>query len=59
MNKDLMIKTGFKKQIESIESGNCPICKDEINIKDFKDYLSIKEYRISGLCQKCQDKVFD
>ena len=25
---------------------------------DFKDALSRKEYGISGLCQKCQDKVF-
>ena len=25
---------------------------------EFKDSLSWKEYRISGLCQSCQDKVF-
>lgn len=25
---------------------------------DFRDDLSIKEYSISGLCQKCQDRVF-
>lgn len=25
---------------------------------EFKDDLSRREYRISGLCQKCQDKVF-
>lgn len=24
----------------------------------FTDGLSIREYRISGLCQTCQDKVF-
>lgn len=24
----------------------------------FRDELSVREYRISGLCQKCQDKVF-
>jgi len=24
----------------------------------FKDRLSEKEYSISGLCQRCQDKVF-
>ncbi|KKM03580.1 hypothetical protein LCGC14_1773010 [marine sediment metagenome] len=27
-------------------------------IADFKDDLSEKEYRISGLCQICQDTVF-
>ena len=25
---------------------------------EFKDELSRKEYSISGLCQKCQNKVF-
>lgn len=25
---------------------------------EFKDELSRREYRISGLCQKCQDEVF-
>ena len=25
---------------------------------DFKDALSRKEFSISGLCQKCQDKIF-
>jgi len=26
--------------------------------REFRDALSEKEYGISGLCQKCQDKVF-
>jgi hypothetical protein len=25
---------------------------------EFRDHLSAKEYRISGLCQKCQDAIF-
>ena len=25
----------------------------------FKDYESAKEYKISGMCQSCQDGVFD
>ena len=25
---------------------------------DFKDEGSIKEYRLSGMCQKCQDHIF-
>jgi len=28
-------------------------------IGPFRDNLSLKEYRISGLCQECQDKIFD
>ena len=27
-------------------------------IEGFRDELSAKEYRISGLCQTCQDEVF-
>jgi len=27
-------------------------------IEGFKDKLSVQEYRISGLCQECQDKTF-
>lgn len=27
-------------------------------IDGFRDDLSAKEYRISGMCQTCQDKVF-
>jgi len=28
-------------------------------ITPFRDNLSLKEYGISGLCQECQDKIFD
>ena len=41
---------------ESQEKRVCVFCGDEI--KGFKDELSWKEYSISGLCQKCQDKTF-
>ena len=27
-------------------------------VTGFRDGLSEKEYRISGLCQQCQDKMF-
>lgn len=39
----------------------CPFCSehiDESNPRAFKDRLSAREFRISGLCQKCQDKIF-
>lgn len=37
--------------------GLCPICGARPPF-EFKDRLSEKEYRISGMCQLCQDKVF-
>lgn len=37
----------------------CPFCKTAITGRDdFRDDLSWKEYRISHLCQKCQDETF-
>lgn len=37
--------------------GFCPLCGQEVT--GFDDDLSLREYRISGLCQSCQDGVFD
>jgi len=34
----------------------CPFCGKEI--EGFKDHLSVQEFKISGLCQECQDKTF-
>ena len=45
-------------QTKAKEKKVCPFCHKTINTEDFKDELSIKEYKISGLCQKCQDKTF-
>jgi len=41
------------------EKGICPECRcKDPDKKGFKDELSKKEFRISGLCQKCQDETF-
>jgi len=42
---------------QSILQKICVKCGGSAKI--FKDKLSQKEYRISGLCQKCQDIIFD
>lgn len=36
--------------------GICPICKAVPG--PFKDELSKKEFKISGMCQECQDEFF-
>jgi hypothetical protein len=41
----------------TIEADRCKIC-DGKAVK-FKTDLSRREYAISGMCQACQDKVFD
>lgn len=59
----------LKKAIDSVskalfgnETGNsikqeiCVICSQEAT--EFNDALSRKEYKISGMCQECQDDFF-
>ncbi len=59
MNKDIMRAAGFGKEVELVEQSLCPFCKKQIDPKtEFEDELSEKEFKISGLCQKCQDKMF-
>lgn len=38
--------------------GKCVTCGKSVDIADFRDTLSVKEYGISRMCQKCQDSVF-
>lgn len=44
--------------IEKPQEHICPFCGREVNVDEFKDELSVKEFIISGLCQRCQDEVF-
>lgn len=39
-----------------IDQGRCPCCAKVV--RNFKDELSRREFKISGLCQRCQDEVF-
>lgn len=41
------------------EPGFCVKCGREVKPEDFRDDLSLKEYRISALCQECQDLIFE
>ncbi len=59
MNKDIMKQVGFKKEVKAFEGGTCPFCGKKIKEDEFRDGLSKKEYKISGLCQNCQDEMFN
>ena len=41
---------------EVIENNQCATCNADAT--KFRDEESEREYRISGMCQKCQDKVW-
>ena len=49
---------------EAIDYDKCSLCHSDIDKRKdehhggFRNELSIREYYISGMCQKCQDTVF-
>lgn len=48
----------FPDEAARRKQGRCPICDQSVFQTDFRDQLSLKEFDISGMCQKCQDKIF-
>jgi len=58
MNVEFMRAMGFGKQVDLVQQGKCPSCEQEVKPSEFRDDSSMKEYKISGVCQKCQDEVF-
>lgn len=62
--EQMLTKLTGSDRRESIENGTCrpaPMgCgRDVTPPYEFQNVLSVKEHRISGLCQECQDKVFE
>lgn len=55
MNEKI-IDSVFPNTSQRIKDKICPLCEKPIG--DFKDELSKKEYKISGMCQNCQDEMF-
>lgn len=58
MNKRILQQAGFGEEVKAVERKECPICGIKIDMVAFRDELSVKEYEISGICQKCQDEIF-
>lgn len=58
MNESIMRQCGFNKEVDLIKKGYCPFCKRQVNVTEFKNEISKREFRISGLCQICQDETF-
>jgi hypothetical protein len=56
MEKALQNLFGFDRR-GFIMADQCVFCKSPAT--KFRDDLSRKEFGISGMCQKCQDKVFN
>ena len=39
------------------KEGKCPFCCEPTTEDDFSDPEHLKEYKISGLCERCQDAI--
>ena len=57
MNKSIM-DVLFPGAFEKAAKGICPSCNKEVSEKDFRNKISKREFKISGLCQECQDLSF-
>jgi len=58
VNKEIMKAMGFEREVRMAEEGLCPFCGKEVNIDDFRDKISLKDFGVTGLCQGCQDKTY-
>ena len=60
MNKKIMTKLGFGERAKRISEDKCATCGKDIPPEyEFKDAISVREWRISGICQECQDSVLE
>ena len=48
--------TTLLEMFERRVAGKCPFCGENTSPEDFRDRTSLDEYRITGLCPKCQDE---
>jgi len=62
MQKPNLLKPVFQLFPEAarlVSESKCPLCEKVITEEEFTDELSKREYSFSGLCQTCQDKLFN
>jgi hypothetical protein len=52
------VMSNLSKKFELKREGKCPFCEKFVEFKTLRDELSRREFRISGLCQACQDRVY-
>lgn len=50
--KEIKAKEAHKRAV-------CPCCETQIRLEDFTNELSLKEFEISGLCEDCQNDLFE
>ena len=53
-----LLKAMFPVETARAKAKKCVFCDESVSADSFKDALSRKEYAISGMGQKCQDRIF-
>ena len=53
-----LLRGTFPEEMKRKALGQCPFCKELVDLEGFRDRASRQEYEISGICQKCQDDYF-
>ena len=59
MNKDIMQALGLGDFVKAVENHVCPGCGKPVDESEFTSDLERKEFKISGLCKKCQNQIFE
>lgn len=57
LNVKLLKGLGLTKEAEMVENGKCPDCGEDVKIENFKDLRKRDDFSVTGLCEKCQDKL--
>lgn len=55
---DFLKKIAPLKIINDLENNRCATCGKDVTKESFRNRISVKEFKISGMCQECQDEVF-
>jgi hypothetical protein len=55
---DLLEKLSLNQTVENIKLSKCATCGKNMKGQSFRNRASLKEFRISGMCQECQDDFF-
>ena len=58
INEEIMKKAGFGKEVELVKQKICPFCKKPVDESKLRREIDRKEFKISGMCQDCQDTTF-
>jgi len=58
MNEKIVRGVGFSEEVDLVHQGKCPLCRKEVDVREFTDGQSVREFLISRMCKSCQDGVF-